>query len=74
MITHGPSGYANGCRCTECTDSWAPYQRAMSERRKERLERGEVQVPHGRYSTYTNWGCRCGACCDAASEAKKASR
>ena len=26
------------------------------------LARGEAQVEHGRYSTYNNYDCRCGAC------------
>lgn len=73
-MKHGPAGYANGCRCTECTDSWAPYQAQMREARKKRLAMGAAEPPHGRYSTYTNWGCHCGACSDAAREARKASR
>lgn len=73
-MKHGPGAYANGCRCTRCTDSWAPYQAEKRSNRERALAMGTAAPQHGRYSTYTNYGCRCAACSDAASDARKASR
>ena len=71
--THGlASTYRNpeyGCRCEACT-------RANTERaRTEQASRRKRQPPsgsHGRYTTYTNWGCRCGPCKAAGAAKNKA--
>lgn len=66
---HGATKYIHDdCRCEDCTDG---HRERMRRRKAERfnlrvVESGQwvttAQVPHGRMSTYTNWGCRCGEC------------
>ena len=65
---HGSTdGYSNHkCRCQPCRDAWADYIRDLRRVRRQRFERGQVTVTHGKRSTYQNWGCRCGECSAAA--------
>lgn len=77
---HGTAGgYSNyGCRCAPCT---AAHSAALARARVARLawRRWDARagtwvttadVPHGRASTYENWGCRCAPCVTAASAAR----
>lgn len=43
----------------------ADYHRAYVAERRRQFEAGEVTVKHGTVNTYTNYGCRCGACREA---------
>lgn len=69
--THGlASTYrspAYKCRCAECRE--AHRQRFLEEnaRRAERLAHDPTLAEHGKYSTFTNWGCRCDKCTAAQS-------
>lgn len=66
-MRHGTDyGYRSGCYCRPCTDAHAASAKALRARRSVRLASGEADVPHGRWSTYTNWGCRCTPCATAA--------
>lgn len=53
--------YDKGCRCEQCRAENTRVKRRAKNRNKERLERGEVEIEHGR-NGYVNWLCRCAAC------------
>ena len=64
---HGtPSAYSNGCRCEQCRQAWADYQRKrrQSMRQEPTGDREHVHREgpvHGTPSAYSN-GCRCEQC------------
>jgi hypothetical protein len=63
-----PSRYAYvryRCRCDDCRQAAREFQRASTADRARRLASGEVDVTHGRLSTYVNWACRCAPCTEA---------
>lgn len=61
--THGTaSTYRNGCRCEPCRIANTKRTRQERQARRERLRVDPSLAPHGRYTTYENWGCRCDAC------------
>ncbi len=69
-FTHGlASTYRNpsrnfkpGCRCKKCREANTKRARAEQRRRAKRLVADPTLAPHGRYSTYVNWDCRCKLC------------
>jgi hypothetical protein len=59
--THGRvSTYRHGCRCPDCQAAEAARKHALKVKR--RGQSPPDGTPHGAYSTYTNWSCRCEAC------------
>lgn len=70
--THGlASTYRSpiyACRCEACTQ--ANTERVVLERQK-RANRQPPAGSHGKYTTYTNWMCRCGPCKVAGAEKNK---
>jgi hypothetical protein len=68
-LVHGTvQGRRRGCNCVECIEGARRYKRAQFARLRERFQRGEIQPKHGKASTYSNYGCRCGPCTRAALE------
>lgn len=62
--SHGtPAAYHFGCRCDECRKANRERCYTTFNSMKERL--ASTDREHGTSSTYSNWGCRCTACCDA---------
>lgn len=61
---HSVAGYARGCRCEVCKEATSVYQAQLRGRQRRKLASGEIERPHGVYSTYTHWGCRCDECRD----------
>lgn len=61
---HGTlGGYDNhNCRCRDCKDAKAVYQRGYRERMREALAQRRVNVVHGTSNAYHNYGCRCREC------------
>jgi len=58
---HAPAAwrYRHGCRHPDCTEEHRVQSaRARSERRCHAAQ----DAPHGTWSGYANWGCRCGRC------------
>lgn len=68
--------YWKKCRCGSCKGAYNTYQRVQRKSRSAR--RGgttpDPLLPHGRVSTYSNWGCRCDRCTEAATSAVRESR
>lgn len=66
-LPHGTIGcYVNHrCNCVDCKAAWTKYTQDLKQRRKQRLQQGEVQIQHGRATSYSNWGCRCTPCTSA---------
>lgn len=64
--THGnASTYRNSryaCRCLACRRAHTKAHSDERARRTERLKEDPSLAPHGRASTYINWGCRCLDC------------
>lgn len=59
---HGSaSGVKRHCRCNECRR----YRREQNVKARARRAEREPGVRHGTEGGYTNWSCRCDACCDA---------
>lgn len=54
--------YSKGCRCDVCRAGNVAYVRRSIGRRQARLVANPTLAPHGRYTTYNNWGCRCDEC------------
>ena len=64
--THGlPSTYRHGCRCEDCRVAHTAYTVVERAVRAERLAADPTLAPHGKRTTYTNWGCRCALCVTA---------
>lgn len=63
-IIHGGSGggYVRGCRCEDCTEANRLRCKRRAEERRQLLLADPSLAPHGKDSTYTNWGCRCDEC------------
>ena len=69
-VTHGSaSTYRNpsrdfkpGCRCKKCREANTKRVRVEQQSRAKRLADDPTLAPHGRRSTYSNWGCRCKSC------------
>lgn len=64
QLQHGTyTAYNNhGCRCQLCRVANTEWGRGARQRRRARMERGEVQPPHGVETTYFNYMCRCELC------------
>lgn len=61
-MTHGTTGYRQGCRCGKCRAAACAYVLAW-QRRNGELRR---QPPaHGTVNGYCNYRCRCGDCREA---------
>ncbi|MBF6460181.1 hypothetical protein IU433_14160 [Nocardia puris] len=85
-IPHGTTTayYHHRCKCGPCTAAVRGYTADLRARRYARRivgtngrpfaetdARGRP-LPHGRLSTYREWGCRCTPCTDTASAASAA--
>ena len=57
-----PSGYSAGCRCAPCTEAHRAEALKMRKRRAREVAAGSDAVPHGTFTGYHNWGCRCQDC------------
>ena len=57
-----PSGYSAGCRCEPCTEAHRAEAQKMRRRRQREVAAGSDAVPHGTFTGYHNWGCRCPDC------------
>jgi ParB-like chromosome segregation protein Spo0J len=66
--------YDRGCRCNACKDAEAQKKRKSKHSARERLQKGEAEIEHGKLSSYYYWGCRCEACCQAATRVSGAYR
>lgn len=63
---HGnASTYRRGCRCAECKKAHTARILRMTADRTRRLAEDPSLAPHGKRSTYSNWGCRCELCTEA---------
>ena len=61
---HGTTtGYAYGCRCSECKSASAKYTRAYNESKPRKVRRQRTLV-HGTLTGYS-YDCRCDLCCAA---------
>src|SRR5262250_201622 len=70
-MTHGLSGYRQGCRCDTCRTEASAYQLALQQRRRDQ----GIQPPvHGTLNGYNNYRCRCDACKAAYREWQQAYR
>lgn len=70
---HGTrSMYQTGCRCQECKAAVASASRALRERQRQMAIDHPELIPHGTYTGYTNWCCRCDDCRKASREYQKA--
>lgn len=68
-LTHGASAWrTRRCTCDMCSDASRLLARKNYKERVDRLKQDPTLAPHGRYSTYINWGCRCELCRDAREE------
>ena len=66
LINHGATAYVHRrCRCDVCRAANRDRMQKQTASMRARLAAGEADVPHGRSSTYRNWGCRCRPCTDA---------
>lgn len=66
MTEHGTdSCYVKGCRKDECRRAHNEAHTRMRRARYAEFAAGEVSPPHGRRSTYLNYGCRCDECTEA---------
>lgn len=67
--THGlASTYRSAryrCRCDACCAANTLRYRDEKAQRAERLAADPTLAPHGKTTTYTNWGCRCEPCSKA---------
>jgi len=66
--THGiASTYRSrsACRCDACREANTARYRAEKQARAARLAVDPTLAPHGKVTTYTNWGCRCAPCSQA---------
>ncbi len=62
-VTHGASAWrSKRCRCDVCRLASAALAAAGQKSRVERLKADPSLAPHGSYTTFTNWGCRCEPC------------
>lgn len=60
-LKHGSQyAYGLGCRCDECRAGVAERAAKFRERNKGALAPDDPR--HGKLSTYSNYGCRCGKC------------
>jgi hypothetical protein len=60
---HGTrSKYQSGCHCADCRSAEAAYRKERTRLNAARLAADPTLKPHGRLSTYTQWGCRCVYC------------
>lgn len=68
-MKHGASAYRSrrACRCEVCTEDHLARLRREKSERIGRLRADPTLAPHGRVSTYNNWGCRCADCVAAQS-------
>lgn len=58
--------YNRGCRCDECRTVKVASMLTARRQRKARLKLyPDLPIVHGRYTTYSNWGCKCDPCCEA---------
>jgi hypothetical protein len=63
---HGTmAGYKRGCCCFDCRCANTDRVLVQNAQRRARLNAGLASPAHGRYTTYSNWGCRCQPCRDA---------
>jgi hypothetical protein len=58
----------DGKACRACKDAHNAWAKARWAERKARIKADPSLAPHGIPGTYSNWGCRCDPCTDAASE------
>ena len=65
---HNGTRYNSGCRCDDCRASHAERASRLRVRRHAALEAKQIEVEHGKASTYNNWGCRCDPCTTAHSK------
>lgn len=74
--THGTAWiYRNmryACRCDDCRTANTERARAEKRSRVARLAADPTLAPHGKASTYNNWGCRCPLCVAANTERGRA--
>lgn len=56
------------CRCVPCTAANRARQYSENESRTARLLADPSLAPHGKVSTYRNWGCRCAPCTEVHSK------
>lgn len=70
---HGTlGGYTNhGCRKECCKKAHRDYMKRRRVERMKLLEANPDIVEHGKFSTYTNWMCRCKPCCAAEKARRK---
>ena len=62
-LTHGASAWrTRRCTCEKCFKASRDLAKKNHEERVKRLKEDPTLAPHGRYSTYINWGCRCERC------------
>ncbi len=60
-MEHGTrAAYERGCREADCRAANALYHRL-----RRGVERDPSTLPHGKRSTYINYGCACAPCGDA---------
>ena len=62
--------YWAGCPCANCREAYADYRRAERVARyaERELIDGRLvhpRAPHGTFSGYSYWGCRCELCTEA---------
>ncbi len=63
---HGRSStYSAGCRCQLCLVAHRAVGAKSRKAAEARLRANPSLARHGRYSTYSYWGCRCQLCGDA---------
>jgi hypothetical protein len=66
-MRHSASAYRNGrCSCVVCKADHTVRYLAESDARAARLAKDPSIAPHGVWSTYVNWRCRCQECRAAA--------
>jgi hypothetical protein len=66
---HGSGSlYRQGCRCKKCRVAHTARTIRRTAERTRLLAADPSLAPHGRASTYRNWGCRCRPCTTANSE------
>ena len=62
-IEHGTRAmYQKGCRCQECKSAQARGAHEYREKRKAQGAQNPELIPHGTYSGYITWCCRCEEC------------
>lgn len=62
--------YSRGCRCESCTEQHRIKQNEDNDRREAR-GLPDDDPRHGKYTTYTNYRCRCLRCTTAETERQR---